>query len=130
MSIDISKMSDTDLLNIDPMELSSEQLNRWEAAQKKAMRINRTYEAQLKYRVEQVELEARDFMAKRNIKVANLENMEATIKMEDLYEGYQSAIQKASTRVQDISKQFESSPSNDPYSKDTPEEVRSMLVEA
>jgi len=94
-------MTDTELLSVDPMTLEGDMLNKWEHAQKKAMRVNRTYEQQLKYRVEQEELEARSFKAKRDVKVFNLENMKATIDMENLYSDYENAVQTASQRMKE-----------------------------
>ena len=99
-------MTDLELLDIDPMTLNGDMLTKWEHAQKKAMRVNRVYKEQLKEKVEQSELETRDFQSKRNIKVANLENMQATIKMEDLYDSYQLALEKASARMKSIDSQF------------------------
>lgn len=112
-------MTDLELLEIDPMTLQGDMLNKWEHAQKKAMRINRVYKDQLEEKVKQSELEARDFMSKRDIKVANLQNMEATIRMEALYNDYTEALELASARVQSVSEQFEPGPKL--VSQDVPE---------
>lgn len=94
-------MTDTELLSVDPMTLDGDMLTKWEHAQKKAMRVNKVYESQLKYRVEQEELEARSYKTKRDIKVNNLENMKATIEMENIYGDYEASVKSASIRMKE-----------------------------
>lgn len=95
-------MSNEELLAADPLSLSPEHFNKWEALQKRVVRANGVYEKQLVAQVEHEELQARLFVAKRNAKVANLENMEATIKMEAIHEDYKKAVEAASMKAQEL----------------------------
>lgn len=92
-------MTDQELLEMDPMLLSNDQLAKWEVLQKKAFRINKTYSFQIKAKLEQEEIDARTFKARRDIKVYNLENMKATIEMEEIHDKYQEALKTASEKM-------------------------------
>lgn len=114
-------MTDEQLLNADPMSLTSGELTKWEGLQNKAMRINGTYEKQLKRKLEQDELEVRSFQCKSDIKLANLANMKATIEMEDIYEDYQEAVTKAQIRMDGINQANLDRHNQELAQKDVPE---------
>lgn len=96
------KMSLEELIKLNPDEMTNEQVVQYKQIQAKAAALRdadmKLYNGEVVYK----ETQAREHKASRDMKVFTLENMKATIEMEELFESYQSAIAKGNERMEGL----------------------------
>lgn len=96
------KINMEELIKMNPEDMSQEQVLAYKQIQNKAMALRdadmKLYNSEVVYK----ETQAREHKANRDMKVYTLENIEATIKMEDLYPAYEEALKKANARMEKL----------------------------